>query len=232
MEVLIVFAYEREMAEPAMAWLAAQRLLVKREFQTPWGVCDLVGCSLNERNVHVRLALGQRKALRSQLRVHLLSLIPDCTERRTVSLDDLHRRFSGHLDRRRIEQELNKLIADRFVERVDRQTYSRHNGWMTLHKRLVAVELKLARTDDAFAQAVNNLGFADESCVALPAELACRLVKSKWRSTFTERGIGLLAVGPADCHVALKTRPIRRRSNNPVQQYSVERFWRQSLRDS
>jgi len=128
MEVLIVFAYEREMAEPAMAWLAAQRLLVKREFQTPWGVCDLVGCSLNERNVHVRLALGQRKALRSQLRVHLLSLIPDCTERRTVSLDDLHRRFSGHLDRRRIEQELNKLIADRFVERDDRQTYSRHNG--------------------------------------------------------------------------------------------------------
>ena len=62
----MMFAYEQQMAAPATAWLAGQGLMVKREFPTPWGVCDLVGCSLNERRVRRRLALGQRKPLRSR----------------------------------------------------------------------------------------------------------------------------------------------------------------------
>ena len=41
--------------------VAGQELMVKREFPTPWGVCDLVGCSLNELKVRKRLLLGQRK---------------------------------------------------------------------------------------------------------------------------------------------------------------------------
>jgi len=226
----MTFAYEQDMAAPASAWLASQKLLVKREFPTPWGVCDLVGCSLNGNKVRKRLILGQRKALRSQLRVHVLSLIPDRSEGRAVSLDELHRRFGGHLDRGRIEQELEKLIEGRFVEQIDGQTYSRHNRWMPLHKRLVAVELKLVRTDDAFVQAVNNLGFADESYVALPADRARRLAKSKSRSAFTARGIGLLAVGPDDCRVVLKARPMRRHADSPIQHYCVERFWQPHIR--
>lgn len=87
----MAFVYEQEMAAPAAGWLAGQRLMVKREFPTPWGICDLVGCSLNERRVQRRLSRGQRKLLRSQLRVHLLSLIPDRSSRRAVSLDELHR---------------------------------------------------------------------------------------------------------------------------------------------
>lgn len=226
----MAFAYEREMAAPASAWLAAQELMVKREFPTPWGVCDLVGCSLNELKVRKRLLLGQRKALRSQLRVHVLSLIPDRSEERAVSLDDLHRCFGGHLDRGRIEEEIEKLIEDRFVEQVDGQTYSRHNRWVPLHKRLIAVELKLTRTDDVFVQAVNNLGFADESYVALPADRARRLAKSQSRAAFTAKGIGLLAVGPDSCRAILKARPMRRHANSPIQHYCVERFWQPYLR--
>ena len=101
---------------------------------------------------------------------------------------------------------------------------------MPLHKRLVAVELKLARTDDAFVQAVNNLGFADESYVALPAERARRLAQSKSRSAFTAKGIGLLAVGCEDCRTILKARPLRRHPNSPIQHYCVERFWQHFLR--
>jgi len=111
------------------------------------------------------------------------------------------------------------------VEQVDGRTYSRHYRWLPLHKRLVAVELKLARTDDALAQAVNNLGFADESYVALPADRARRLRKSQLHSAFAERGIGLLAVGREDCRVVLKARPARRHANSPIQHYCVERFW-------
>ncbi len=232
MGVWMTFAYEHEMAAPASAWLAGQKLMVKREFATPWGICDLVGCSLNELKVRERLLLGQRKALRSQLRVHVLSLIPDRSEGRSVSLDDLHRCFGGHLDRSRIEKELGKLIKDRFVERVDGQTCSSRNRWIPLHKRLVAVELKLARTDDAFVQAVNNLGFADESYVALPVDKALRLIRSESRSVFAERGVGLLAVDPDGCRTVIKARPTRRQTNNPVQRYCVERFWSVYLRGS
>ncbi len=226
----MTFAYEQEMAGPATTWLVAQRLMVKREFPTPWGICDLVGCSLDEHKVRRRIGLGQCKALRSQLRVHVLSLIPDRSEGRAVSLDDLHRCFGGHLDRGRIEQEVERLIEDRFVERIDGQTYSRYDSRLPLHKRLVAVELKLARTDDAFVQAVNNLGFADESYVALPADRARRLVMSKSRATLTAKGIGLLAVGPDDCRVILKAKPMRRHANSPVQHYCVERFWQLYLK--
>jgi len=227
----MMFAYEQEMAAPAAGWLAGQRLMVKREFPTPWGVCDLVGCSLNERRVQRRLALGQRKALRSQLRVHVLSLIPDRSSRRAVSLDELHRHFGGHLARHRISEELDRLIEDGFVEKADRRRYARRDRWMPLHKRLVAVELKLARTDDAFAQAVNNLGFADESYVALPAERVRRLVRGKLRSAFTERGIGLLAVGGEGCRTVLRARPIRH-THSPIQHYCVERFWQMHLKGS
>jgi len=226
----MMFAYEQEMAGPAAAWLVAQRLMIKREFPTPWGICDLVGCSLNGHKVRKRLALGQRKALRSQLRVHVLSLIPDRSEGRAVSLHDLHRCFGGHLDRGRIEQEVEKLIDDHFVEQIDGHTYSRHNHWLPLHKRLVAVELKLARTDDAFVQAVNNLGFADESYVALPTERARRLAKSKSRAAFTAKGIGLLAVSADNCRIVLRARSMRRRANSPIQHYCVERFWQLYLR--
>ena len=228
----MTFAYEQEMAGPAAAWLAAQRLMVKREFATPWGVCDLVGCSLNKHKVRRRLALGQGKAIRSPLRVHLLSLIPDRSERRAVRLDDLHRHFGGHLDRGRIEREIERLVQDRFVERIDGRTYSRHDRWMPLHKTLVAVELKLARTDDAFVQAVNNLGFADESYVALPADRARRLAQSKSRSAFTAKGIGLLAVGPEACRVVLKAQPLHHHANSPIQHYCVERFWQLHLTGS
>lgn len=225
MGFFMTFAYECEMAKPATAWLAARKLTVKREFATPWGICDLVGCSLNEHKVRRRLALGQGKAIRSQLRVHLLSLIPDRGERRTITLDDLHRHFGGHLDRHRVEQEVEKLVEDRFVERVGGQTYSKCDRWMPLHRRLVAVELKLARTDDAFVQAVNNLGFAEESYVALPVDRARRLAQSKSRSAFTAKGIGLLAVGPEVCRAVLRARPLRHRPDNPIQHYCVERFW-------
>jgi hypothetical protein len=226
----MTFAYEHQMQEPVTAWLRAQTLMVKREFPTPWGVCDLVGCSLNAHRVRRRLALGQRKALRSHLRVHLLSLIPDRSERRTISLDELHAHFGVFLDRRRIEREVERLIADRFVEEVGAQAYSRNDRWIPLHKRLVAVELKLARIDDAFAQAVNNLGFADESYVALPAERARRLARSEVRAAFTRKGIGLLAVGAAGSRAVFKARPAPHPPGSVIQRYCVERFWQLYLR--
>jgi len=230
MGLSMTFAYEQEMEAPVTAWLHAQKLMVKRQFPTPWGVCDLVGCALDARKVRRRLALGQRKCLRSQVRVHLLSLIPDRSEARSIGLDELHARFGGFLSPSRIEDEVGRLVDDRFVEEVAARTYCRRDRWLPMHRRLVAVELKLARTDDALAQAVNNLGFSEHSYVALPRDRARRLLKTAVKSAFAARGIGVLAVTADTCRTLLKPRRPDRPADRVVQYYCVERFWQQHLR--
>lgn len=228
----MTFSYEREMLEPAAQWLRNQGLMVKGEFPTPWGICDLVGCSLNRNRVKKRLALGQTRPIGSLLRVHLLSLIPDQADDRSTCVEDLHQAFAGYLDRDQIGQELTKLVRNRFVEQADSGGFCKINGWMPLHRRLVAVELKLSRVDDAFHQAVNNLGFADESYVAMPSETAKRIVGCKIAMRFRGTGIGILAVDPHGCQIALKAVTRKGREDGVVQEHSVERFWLAHLRDN
>ncbi len=199
--------------------------MVKKEFPTPWGICDLVGCSLNKNKVKQRVALGQVRSIGSQLRVYLLSLIPDQDEGGSISTSDLHGAFAGYLDEDRIGLELARLIRDRFVEPAGSGSFHKINGWMPLHKRLVAVELKLVRIDDALHQAVNNLGFADESYVALPTETASRLVSRKRDSPFRSKGVGVLAVDPRGCRILVRAIARRSRMDRVVQEHAVERFW-------
>lgn len=228
----MVFSYEREMLEPAARWLRDQGLMVKTEFPTPWGICDLVGCSLNKNRVRKRLNLRQTKPIGSLLRVHLLSLIPDEPDGRGIRIEDLHRVFGGYLDKERIGHEVARLVRDHFVEPTDFGTFYKVNGWMPLHKRLVAIELKLSRVDDAFRQAINNLGFADESYVAMPAQMARRLATHKTHARFKSKGIGLLAVDPGGCEVILKAVIRGARDDLVVQEHSVERFWLPHVRGS
>lgn len=228
----MTFSYEHEMLEPATQWLRNQGLMVKAEFPTPWGICDLVGCSLNKTKVKKRLALRQTKPIGSLLRVHLLSLIPDRLDGGTVSAADLHRAFAGYLDKDRIGCELERLIRDRFVEPADSGTFYKVNGWMPLHRRLVAVELKLSRVEDAFHQAVNNLGFADESYIAMPTQTAKRLAARKGDTRFTNNGIGILAIDSSGCEIILKAVPRKEHEDIVAQEHAVERFWLAHVRGS
>ena len=228
----MVFSYEREMLEPAAQWLRNQGLMVKKEFSTPWGICDLVGCSLNKNRVRKRLCLRQTRPITSQLRVYLLSRIPDEDQQTTISIEGLHEHFGELLDRSRIEAEVQRLIRDRFVEEPSPHAYFKRNGWMPLHKRLVAVELKLTRIDDALHQAINNLGFANESYVGLPAEAARRVINSKKKTDFQHVGVGILTIGSDDCRVVLRTNMQRSNREIASQAYSVERFWLPHLRGS
>jgi len=221
----MMFEYENQMVAPAEQWLRSQGLAIKKEFPTPWGICDLVGCLLNRNKVRKRLALRQTRPIRSPLRVHLLSLIPDETDQRTVGIDELYGDFGGYLDRERIEIELDRLLRDHFIEQPSPGAYFKRNGWMPLHKRLVAIELKLARIDDALHQAINNLGFADESYVGLPPDRAERLAESKRRSEFDHRGIGILAIGADRCSLVLRPQKQAPATERVTQAYSVERFW-------
>lgn len=221
------FRFEQEMAKPARAWMESRGLLVKPEFPTPWGICDLVGCALDWGSATVRLRLGQRSPIGSVARVRLLKIVP---EGRPISLDTLFQRLGGFTSRSEIAHEMDQLVAKNFVEVTRAGSYLKRNAWEPLHKRIVALELKLDRITDALNQAIAHLEFADESYVGLPAHLAQRLALGKKRQQFISAGIGVLAVGRNECRAVL---PASRQSHgNPaLRTYFAERFWRTHLKD-
>src|SRR6267378_4596873 len=106
----ISFRLEREMAAPCRDWLKRQGLLIKEEFATPWGICDLVGASFSQERVRQRLNLGQSEPIGSPLRIALLSRIPDAQTEKTVALGWLEREFNDLLAPGEIQRALRSLI--------------------------------------------------------------------------------------------------------------------------
>lgn len=222
-----MFAAESDMAESATRWLEAGGMIVKPEFVTPWGICDFVGLRFNQERVAHRLQLRQTKAVSSITRAVLLLAIPDIETKRSVSLDYLIRIFRPSIQAEVVEAETARLIKDRFVVSSSRRRLQKINGWMPLQDRLVAIELKLFRIEEAMRQATNNLSFADESYVGLPAEVAHRvaLKSSRW-SAFFDAGVGLLSVSKHNCDVLVQPRKSGVWSDLAIQLYCVEKFWR------
>ncbi len=226
------FDYENQMVVPAEAWLKSKGLMVKREFSTPWGICDLVGCSFNKHNVKKRLRLGQTKPIGPHFRVMLLSHIPDEAENRPITAHRLVGKLSDFFDEGQVMLGLDRLQRDRFLQRTPRGTFYKVNGWVPLHKRLIAVELKLSRITEVLHQAIGHLEFADESYVGLPMPIAKRLVATSKKTEFIRSGVGVLGIEPNKCRILLKSRTSKGNSDAVIQTHSVERFWRTRSKDS
>jgi len=227
----MVFRYESEMTELVENWLLSQDMQVKREYPTPWGICDLVGCSLNKNKVRKRLSLGQRRPIGSHFRVLLLSYIPDAQEKLLTSLEILRKKFGSFLDEPYIQEELQRLKRDKFIQEVRPGWFHKLNGWYPLHKRIVAVELKLTRISEVVSQAQSNLEFADESYVGLPCDKARHLFESRGSKRLVENGIGIIGVRKTGVRVFLRSR-IKRDYNSILKMHCAERFWRTHLRDN
>jgi len=224
-----LFQYEYQMSKPAEKWLYSQSELIKKEFQTPWGICDFVGCSLHKLRVKQRQKLNQKNAIGSQKRIMILSLIPDEEEDKYISTHNLFLKFKGMLDKASIEKELEILENGKFVKKITKQSYQKINGWYPLHKKIIAIELKLNKIHDALNQAINNLGFADESYVGLPIALASKLQKNNKISIFKESGIGILGISKLGGKVILKPSSQKIHIDKVLQQHCVERFWRSRI---
>lgn len=222
-----MFAYETEMVRPATRWLESLGLMVKPEFITPWGICDLVGASMDGSRVSRRLELRQTRPVGSPTRAAILLRIPDVESSRSVTLGKLVRDCAPAIPESVVVRETERLIADRYVVQLTRHRLHKLNGWMPLQERLVAVELKLSRVDEVMMQGVSNLGFADESYVGLPNPVARRVfaARRRWADYFSE-GIGLLAVGRRSCSVLLCASTTQGRPDPALQFYCVEKFWR------
>lgn len=215
---------------PAVStWLDTQGLAVKREFILPWGVCDLVAAGLNESRVEKRLELGQRRAIGPLSRVGLLLTLPDVESGRGVTVRRLREMFDGFFSADEIDAELAVLEANRFVYRRGSGSFQRANGWMPLHERMVAIELKRERVDEALCQARRNKEFTWESYVALPTRVAERVCNTKKRCDFESAGVGLLGVGRSEVRTLLAPRQSGGAPDRAIEAYCVERFWRSRL---
>jgi hypothetical protein len=118
-------------------------------------------------------------------------------------------------------------MSEGFVINTDSGELQRLNGWFPLHKRLVAVELKLHRIEEVMSQAQKNLSFATESYVALPKDVAARVSEKRARwAPFFENGVGLLSVTQRACNLLIPARRQPRAVDNVIQFCCVEKFWR------
>jgi hypothetical protein len=224
------FNLETEMASPVIRWLRRRGLTVKSEFYLPWGVCDLVGVKFDPAKARRRLSWGQTRAIGPQIRLQILSRIPESDSGRSTTLRRLERDFSGQLSPERLSKELDRLKRDKFVTNPKRDYFQKRNGWAPLHQDIVAVELKLQRVSEALSQAASNRAFASKSYVALPAALALRLAQSRRADLFGQRGIGLLAVWQHKCQELIRPSHKEAACHDLNQSHVVERFWR--TRDS
>jgi len=221
------------MTKPVLHWMQTLNLLIKSEFTSPWGICDLVGLSFNKRNVLRRLRLRQTRPVASITQAALLLNIPDIETGKSIALRKLIDHCAPSITPEVVIAETERLIKERFVIRSSDERLQKINGWMPLQKRLVAVEIKLKRVEEAMLQALNNLGFADESYIALPEALATRIAKSARQDDFRQSGIGLLSVTSKSCNVIIRSRhQLPDRENSVVQFYCVEKFWRTCPRDN
>jgi hypothetical protein len=216
------------MVVPAWEWLTKQKLFAKREFYTPWGICDLVGVSLYKRRVQQRLRLGQLHPIGCARRIALLNQIPDLESERFITTSQLFADFDFGFSEREIMRQVDGLIDKRFVVRYESGRLQKVNGWAPLHKRIVAFELKLQRVQEALFQAISHLNFATESYVGLPEKKA-ESASGSVLETFKKAGVGLVAVGPIRCQVLLRSKP-RVESDPVLQMHCVERFWRTHVR--
>ncbi len=222
-----MFHRESDMTPYLTGWMKRAGLHVKSEFVTPWGICDLAGLSFNSERVSQRLSLRQRKSVSSITRAALLLDVPDIEERKSISVSRLVRRYASAVGGELVVAEVEKLIADGFLVRTPRGQLQKLNGWMPLQNRLVAVEMKLNRVEEALAQAKANLGFAEESYVAFPMPMARRIAgdPSPWQSYFDE-GIGLIGVMRRRCEILLPYSSSPSSFDPAVRLYCVEKFWR------
>lgn len=225
----IAMRYERDMTDSVRAWMEGQGLSVRTECASQSGICDLVGVSFRKRNVRRRLALRQRSVIGSETDVSVLASLPDAKHSDGITPGEAAETLGGVLSLDEIDATLAKLERRRFAERRG-DRFAKLNGWMPLHLRIVAVELKLGRIEEVVQQAVNHTGFATESFIGLPTDIAERLVRSSRVQRILDAGVGILSVNDGYVRVLRRSRPSMDNVIPWLQMHMIERFWRDAQR--
>lgn len=229
MDSRALFRYEEEMHAPVREWLVAQGLRVREQFQTPFGICDLVACTLDPHRVAERRELRQLQTIGPPIRVHIWHRVPDLSTGESISVRNLSHLYAGLLASHELQNHLRHLLESGFLTETSRGRLQKVNGWHPLHEELLAIELKLRRVEEGLAQATRYLGFADHAYLALPLATALRCLDRM--EAEPDRPVGILGV-TLDGVECLWEPAIKDRVDDVYRTHAVERFWRESLKDS
>jgi hypothetical protein len=221
-----MFSKEADMSTSVLRWMRRNGLIVKTEFVSPWGICDFVGIQFNPAHVQRRLSLRQKRSVTSITRAALLLQVPDVEDRRSISIDRLAKKFSNTIPRECLDRDIDRLQSDGFLIQTKHGRLQKRNGWMPIQNRIVAVEAKMARIEEALQQARANLGFAEESYVALPLQVAKRIAANPnpWAAYFGQ-GIGLIGVTTTRCELLIDSSKQELSHDPAVRLYCTEKFW-------
>lgn len=223
------FRLEKDMTKRVERWLQRGHHAVRREFETQWGICDLVAVTFDQEKGRQRLTNVSQATVGPLSRLALLTLARELKSVGQKSLERQCREMFGIED---VTDHLEQLSALGLIEIERRRIKVRRVSWFPTHTQIVAVELKLGRVEEAFYQAFNNLRFAHRSYVALPWNLAQRAANNDWSKRFDDAGVGLLAVAESKCQILLEGRTSRRLLDRTLQVHSAERLWRWKLKGS
>ena len=149
---------------------------------------------------------------------------PDEESGRSIGIDELTAKMKQPTEW--VTRELKRLVSGKFVKHNGDGSLISAVSWAPLHTRIVAIELKLDRVEEAINQARSHLAFATESYVGFPKVVAERIVSSHHAGVLQKEGIGLLSVTEKDTVVLTKpgsSSSIPR--DGVLQMHCVERFW-------
>ena len=127
---------------------------------------------------------------------------------------------------------VGQLVKKKFVVWTENDILTKQNGWHPLQKKLVAIELKMKRFEEALHQATTNKQLTVNSFVAMPIGPANRIARCATScESLKNNGIGLLAVSPTKCERLIKPIAGEVEVLIPAQMQCVERFWNTYVKD-
>jgi hypothetical protein len=226
------FTREAEMLNPVLSWVHSQGLDALTEFPTSWGICDVVAAAPHKGHVRSRAKLRQRHPITTAPKIDLLMRLPDEDSGQAITLVRILKEAASKYGSESVEKAISELSRDGYIVWPRKNHLQKRNGWIPMHRRLVAIEMKLRRVEEALIQAYCNLRFASESYVALPAKSAQRVVQSGRVKDFEFRGVGLISVSRDSCYLLQRSKPDGNVVDAGAQILYTERFLRIWLKDS
>jgi hypothetical protein len=219
------FRNERAMLSPIHLWLADQGFFTKYEFQTPWGICDLVGVRPVADKVTARMSAGGKEAIGSSTNAAVLLAIPSVESGKSISPARLAKALGDYVSSEKISQSLKALKKKRFIESTAKGYWRRIDAWHPFFDSIVAIEFKLSRVEEVLLQATHHKGITQQSYVALPAAAAERALIGKGRERFSARGVGVIALSENTCATLLAPETSAYATNPVFALHAAERFW-------
>lgn len=204
-------------------WLMARNLTTVAESGVFGGYCDLVGYEPDEDKMLERIKDRQKTPISSYLSHAILSMLRDVD---WATTNAIYSEFRDYYDESEIRSQLRQLSSRRMIL-LGKDSVSLAAKWYPMHKRIVAVELKLNRITECFEQAVANGLVATESYVAFPKDVADRIAdNSRKYAKYLDKGIGLLTVTPNDCKILIGATPSFLSGLPVIQGQVSEKLWR------